>query len=355
MNDLVCNLHIHSTYSDGTGSYDEILKAAAAAGVDVVIITDHNIHVDGIEGYYQKAGKHILLLSGEEVHDQGRFPQNNHLLVFGAESEVAQSAYDPQLLIDLVNERGGFAFIAHPDEFDLPLFNEDDISWINWKVSGFSGFELWNGMSEFKTVSRTLPQIVKHAFFPELVAHNPLQKTLERWDSYLSKGYQLSVVGGTDSHALRIRIGPFTKIVFPYKFHFSTLNNHLQLQQELTGKYEVDKKLVLDAIKNGTSFIGYDLPASTRGFAFRIDTDEGVGNLGGGVSMQRSAIVHVKMPLSAEMRLIHNGEVIFQSEKINHLSYPVAQPGAYRVECYIRFLGEKRGWIFSNPIYLNKA
>jgi hypothetical protein len=29
-------------------------------------------------------------------------------------------------------------------------------------------------------------------------------------------------------------------------------------------------------------------------------------------------------------------------------------PGAYRVEAYIDYLGLKRGWIFSNPIYIRE-
>jgi hypothetical protein len=354
MKELICNLHIHSTYSDGTGSYNEILDAAAANGVDVLIMTDHNIWVQGIEGYYERSGKCVLLLAGEEVHDQGRHPQNNHMLVFGAEHEVAHTAYDPQLLIDTINKHGGCSFIAHPDEYDLPLFHEDDISWVNWDVKGFTGFELWNGMSEFKSVSRTLPQIVKHAFFPELVAHHPLPQTLQRWDAYLKMGAHLSVVGGTDSHALKIKIGPFTKVVFPYRFQFSTINNHLLLDEELTGELNSDKKLVLNAIRSGSSFIGYDLPAPTRGFSFRFDGDTGKGSPGQTVSMQRSGILHVKLPSMAELHLIHNGEIVYRSEKVDTLSFPVNKPGAYRVECYRQFLGENRGWIFSNPIYVTK-
>jgi hypothetical protein len=54
------------------------------------------------------------------------------------------------------------------------------------------------------------------------------------------------------------------------------------------------------------------------------------------------------------MRLLHDGKEIFHSNSLNHLTLPVTHPGAYRVECYMRFLGERRGWIFSNPIYLTK-
>ena len=42
MPELICNLHIHSKYSDGSGNYSQILQAAVGCGLDVVIITDHN-------------------------------------------------------------------------------------------------------------------------------------------------------------------------------------------------------------------------------------------------------------------------------------------------------------------------
>jgi len=33
---------VHTTYSDGGGSPEEVAKAARVAGLDFVIITDHN-------------------------------------------------------------------------------------------------------------------------------------------------------------------------------------------------------------------------------------------------------------------------------------------------------------------------
>jgi len=45
------NLHIHSVYSDGSGRHAEIAEAAAAAGLNFVIVTDHNVRVEGLEGY----------------------------------------------------------------------------------------------------------------------------------------------------------------------------------------------------------------------------------------------------------------------------------------------------------------
>ncbi|HQE98760.1 MAG TPA: PHP domain-containing protein, partial [Anaerolineae bacterium] len=69
------NLHIHSVYSDGSGRHAEIAEAAAAAGLNFVIVTDHNVRVEGLEGYYGR----VLLLIGEEAHNSRRRPQANHL------------------------------------------------------------------------------------------------------------------------------------------------------------------------------------------------------------------------------------------------------------------------------------
>jgi predicted metal-dependent phosphoesterase TrpH len=40
--DLACVMHVHSTCSDGSGTVAEIAAAAAASGVDVVLLTDHD-------------------------------------------------------------------------------------------------------------------------------------------------------------------------------------------------------------------------------------------------------------------------------------------------------------------------
>ncbi len=89
MHEITINLHMHTLYSDGTGLHTDLAKAAIKAGLDAMIVTDHNIWVQGVEGYHGEDDQKVLMLIGEEVHDQARDPQKNHLLVFGAESELA--------------------------------------------------------------------------------------------------------------------------------------------------------------------------------------------------------------------------------------------------------------------------
>ena len=42
MTELSCVVHVHSTYSDGTASVPELLETARDAGVDAVLLTDHD-------------------------------------------------------------------------------------------------------------------------------------------------------------------------------------------------------------------------------------------------------------------------------------------------------------------------
>lgn len=353
MNELVCNLHIHSTYSDGTGSYSQIAEQAINCGLDVVIVTDHNIRVKGVEKYYHIDEKKVLLLTGEEVHDPGRIPQKNHTLVFGCD-EVAQFGSDPQKLIDTVNRNGGAAFLAHPYEYDLPLFGETDITWENWEVTGFSGLELWNGFSEFKTVVRSFGQALFYAFFPEMIPHQPLPQTLAKWDELLLKGRRVFAVGGSDSHALHYRKGFFHKTIFPYEYHFSAINNHLLLPRPLTGNIEEDKKVILKNLKEGSFFIGNDLPASTRGFSFTAEDDNTSVGMGQELVTKPGATLRVILPRPANFRLIHNGKPVQSMTNIDRLIYTVTEPGFYRVEAYINYMNRDRGWIFSNPIFLRE-
>jgi predicted metal-dependent phosphoesterase TrpH len=138
MNEIILSLHIHTRYSDGSGTHADIAKSAIKANLDAIIVTDHNIWVQGPEGYYKEGNKRVLMIIGEEIHDQDRKPQKNHLLVVGADEELAQHADDPQNLINAVNKAGGLCFLAHPNELPQPSINEGALDWVDWDIHGFT-------------------------------------------------------------------------------------------------------------------------------------------------------------------------------------------------------------------------
>lgn len=352
MEEIICNLHIHTKYSDGTGDYTQIAEEALKTNVDVVIITDHNINVRGMERYFEKDGRRVLILTGEEVHDQDRLPQKNHLLVIGCEQEVALFAHDTQLLIDQVNKFNGLSFLAHPYEYPLPLFHETDITWEAWGVNGYTGIELWNGFSEFKTVVHTLPQAIYYAFFPERIPHQPLVQMLAKWDELLLENRRVVAVAGSDSHALDYRAGLIHKTIFPYSYHFSTINNHLLVPAPLSGDLSSDKAMILHALGTGSSYIANNLPASPRGFTFTAENSEKKTIMGDELFLDPGATLRIRLPQRANLRLLHNGKPIVDMNDTDQLVRVINQPGAYRVEAYLDYFGKRRGWIFSNPIYV---
>src|SRR5512132_333193 len=226
MHEIVVNLHMHTRFSDGTGSHKDIADAAIKAGLDAVIVTDHNVLVQGLEGYYRVGRSRVLVLVGEEIHDQDRIPQKNHLLVFNANRDLAYLADDPQTLINRVNDAGGLSFIAHPRDPEAPAFNETDISWEAWDVRNYTGLELWNGLSELKTVVPTRLHGAFYAFFPQLIGHHPIYETLQRWDELLAEGRRVVAIGGSDAPALDFHMGPFPRTTSPYHSPFRTVNTH---------------------------------------------------------------------------------------------------------------------------------
>jgi hypothetical protein len=351
MEEIVVNLHMHSHYSDGSGSHQDIALAALECGLDAIIVTDHNVLVSGFEGYVKIGTKRVLMLVGEEIHAQDLDPQKNHLLVFNAKDEMATFADDPQSLIKNVRDSGGLSFIAHPDDPSAPAFNEPDISWEEWSVDGFTGIELWNGLSELKTLLPSRLHGVFYSLFPALIAHRPSIKTIVKWDELLDKR-RVVAIGGSDAHAFRMRLGPIKRVVYPYNFHFRTINTHIFVPNPLSRDVNADKQMIYEALSLGHCFVGYDLPVSTLGFRFTYHGGETAGLMGDEVYLRGGVTLQAYLPSSAEIHLLKNGKVVQISKKSQALTFIAKEPGIYRVEVYRNYLGRKRGWIFSNPIYV---
>ncbi|MEW6030537.1 MAG: CehA/McbA family metallohydrolase [Chloroflexota bacterium] len=352
MHEIIVNLHMHTRYSDGSGSHEDIARAALKCGLDAVLVTDHNVLVEGMQGCHREGQRRLLMLIGQEVHDQDRDPQKNHLLIFGAGRDLATLADDPQALVNAVREAGGICFIAHPTDPAAPLFNETDISWEAWDVQGFTGLEIWNHFSEFKTVLTNWPSALFHAYFPNLFSRGPFPRDLKKWDELLAGGRRVAVIGGSDAHALHYKAGPLGRTIFPYEFHFKSLNTHLLLPNPLTGEFESDQRMVLDALGAGRGFVGFDLIAPTRGFRFTAQGREVDAVMGEEIPALGGVTLQARLPGLADIRLIRDGQIIQKWKRREAFTYNAAEPGAYRVEVYRNYRGVRRGWIFSNPIYV---
>lgn len=354
MHEFIVNVHNHTRYSDGSKTHRELALAAGRAGIDAVVVTDHNLLVKGLSGYYPVGDRNILIIVGEEIHDRTLMPQKNHLLAFGITEELSGLASNTQNLITQISRHQGVSFIAHPFEDALALFNETDITWENWQVSGYTGIELWNGLSELKTVIKSKIHAVFYALFPAYLAHGPNIQAMQKWDGLLNKGCVVSGIGGTDSHELSLKMGPLKRKIFPYEWHYQTINNHLILNEPLSGEADGDISRVVQAFSNGNFFIGYDLPMPTTGFRFYGSGATRQILMGEITDLSTSITLQISLPSTARTVLYRDGVSVAEWMDNEKCTYIVTEPGVYRCQCFIRYLGKERTWIISNPIYIRE-
>lgn len=353
MEEIIVNLHMHTSYSDGSGTHADIGRAALRAGIDAAIVTDHNVLVRDGEGYYSDKHHRALVLVGEEIHNRMRLPQRSHLLVIGAGRELAPYADELQFLLNQINQAGGLSFIAHPYDRPMNFYPLEEIPWDDWQASGYTGMEIWNGMSEFKDLARSKLLAILYGFFPAWIARGAEPQALKKWDELTQNGQQVVAVAGSDAHAFHIRLGPFTKIVFPYAFHFRLVNNHLFIDEKLNGDLTHDRRLIFSALSQGHSFVGYDLPESSRGFNFSATAKNQPAIMGDSIRLSTGVTFQIRLPFRGpRCILLRNGHPVKSWRNTQFCTYITNQPGTYRVEVRLPYLLRERGWIYSNPIYV---
>ena len=346
--EVVANLHMHTPYSDGEWYHADIAAAAQRTGVEVIVVTDHNVLVGGIDGYIGRT----LVLTGEEVHDPLRHPQANHCLVYGTSEELALLAPQPQALIDAVNERGGMAFLAHPFEVASPIsMDAIAIPWDDWRVKRFRGIELWNCMSDFKASLRNWPLAVFYAFFPSWAIRGPFGQTVRKWDELLASGQKVVAIGNADGHGTPYHLGPITRPVLAYEYLFRCVNTHVLLPKPFSGNVAADRKMFFEAVGEGRCFVGYDRPASTRGFSFTAKSGAAVATMGETLVRGGATQFRIEAPAPAQLRLLRDGKVIArQTGRV--LQWMDTAPGVYRAEASRFYRWANRPWIFTHPIYV---
>ncbi len=182
------DLHTHSAHSDATCASQSgvmvpcpvfrTLEAAAARGLDFVVVSDHNtVSQDQELLALQPLFDRLLLIPGEEVTTF-----HGHLGVIGAAGWTdfrlgGPTVPDVAALLDAVGRTGGLAIINHP-----ALPSGEACLGCGWTAAGtpfprIAGIEVVNGG----------------------VADGPLSG-LAFWEGRLNAGDRLAAVGGSDNH-----------------------------------------------------------------------------------------------------------------------------------------------------------
>lgn len=337
-------VHIHSTYSDGTGTIPDIARYANEVGLDFLMMSDHNTLKPKRDGY-EKWFDNVMVFIGYEINDKH---DKNHYLAFGLDSTVGVKI-TAQEYVRRVHERGGIGFIAHPDECRNKMPQHPPYPWLAWDSEDFDGIEIWNHMSEWME-GLTEENKFQRFIHPLKSIIAPPEQTLYRWDQ-LNLTRRVVGIGGVDAHAHKSSmIGFFDIEVFPYKVMFKSIHTHVLLDEPIhrgsTEHFEHDKWKIYEALRAGHSFIANSYHGDARGFQFYAMHNEEKFLSGSFFDdTVKNLTLHVNCPRSATIKIIRNGE---QMEEVQdtHIARNTTRTGAYRAEVWL----DGKAWIYSNHI-----
>jgi hypothetical protein len=343
VHDLACVIHLHSTYSDGTGTVEQIAKAGRRAGVDVILLTDHDTLAakrNGQEGWYGN----VLLLVGEEVSPRRR----NHYLAFGLDEEVDHAELDAAGICAAVRAAGGFGFAAHPFSEGSKRFRRagPGMPFEALDADALDGIELWSFVNDTGEAVSSAGEMATFLAAPGRILDHPPARNLRAWDE-LCRSRRVVAIGGIDAHQFGKRIGPVVPLrLMAYHRSFRYIRTHVLCEGAPSGQLEHDREQVYAALREGRCYISVDSLGPPRGFAFEADDLP----MGGEAPAGRHTL-RVRAPADAKLRLLRDGQEIAGGLG-RSLEAEVEQPGVYRVEAVRRAGGRERTWILSNPIYL---
>lgn len=338
-------IHLHSTLSDGNATPEEIIRCGKAAGLDFIILTDHDTLAArraGYEGWHDE----LLFLIGYEIS-----PDKNHYLALGTQDVVGINT-TPQESINAVKEAGGFGIIAHPDHRGVAHFNLPSFAWTDWGVTGYDAASIWDLMTDWQHRARTKLVAAKNLLFPARCLLGPEKVTLERWDRInLERREPLPAIGECDNHGLPVSLLGHPIPILPYDKALRMVHTHVWLTEDWGRDVAENYRIILQAIGKGHCYVAQEWWKSAKGFTYTLRLGE--SDLLGGAAVEdwQGGEFHIETPQTARISLLCNGVVKAQSHG-RVLKQPADSAGVWRVEAFAHMGGKLRPWIYSNPFHL---
>ena len=325
-----------------SGTFQEIISAAKANDLQFVIMTEHKEKdFDTLAMTLRGMHAGVLFVNGNEVSEENG---TRWLLIPGyatfAEYEAA-SAISAQI------EPGLFSIVAYPQEFK------------NWDTVGFTGIEVFNVYTNARQINPVVAffdVLWSRRSYPELIFalyYERPNENLKLWDQKLSHA---TATAGNDAHSniglsLRDSSGKtlFGIQLDPYDVSFRLVRMHVLIDRN----EPLNESNLLNALRAGHCFIGFDFLGDTSGFSFTAESAGQQKIQGDEIALSTNTRLRVRTPVSSQVKLFKDGNVISDETGVTSKDSPVTQPGVYRVEVYLPQLGKLtagKPWIISNSI-----
>jgi PHP domain-containing protein len=347
--DVSCLVHVHSTYSDGTATVAELASAAAEAGADALLLTDHDSLQARRDGWQ---GRHdgVFVLVGTEVS-----PKQGHYLAFGVDDEIPHAGRSALDIAEAVRRAGGVGFAAHPfssgGHMLVPALARRIVLPHGWPAlddpRGCDGIELWSLTTDAAEAWRTPGEALRWMRDPEsAIAAGPPVDHLRRWDA-LTARRRVPAIGGLDGHAPGVRVRGRVRSPLPHRRTFDLLRTHLLCERPLGGDPQADARTLLAALAAGSAWLACPCVAPAAGARLWAEHEDGSVVAMGAEAPAGRSVLRVRLPREADVRVLRDGAPVHEARG-PALDVDVGEPGRYRVEARI----DGRVWLLSNPVYL---
>lgn len=319
-------VHCHSHLShDSDGTVEEIAAACRDAGIDFVVMTDHQTDASIRDGVRGMVGD-TLFVVGAEV----RSPQGT-LLCFPLVRPLRHFQH-PALLAKEAAAQGALALVCHGELWKLPFGGH-----------GLAGVEIVNLHAGAMTANK-LGTLATGLFLPMRTLCERLcvrdERVLSAWDAALAVTHPLAPVGGNDAHANVRVFGPLGGTLGTYREIFLTLSTHVLAER-------LDEAGVVAAIAAGRTYVSFDAFGEGAGFDFRAVDAQGVVHVGGAtVAAAPELTLQITTPAVGRIRLLRDG-VEWHARTARTMVVHAPRAGIYRVE--VAAAGGEP-WLFSSSI-----
>lgn len=352
--------HVHTVASDGGGTRDEVARAAADAGVQFVILTDHG---DGTRAPSPPEYLHgVLVLDGVEVSTL-----DGHYAAFGLERSPYPLGGPAEAVIEDVTRLGGFGAAAHPHSPRQTLRWSNDSAPVDgwevlngdssWRDEGFAG--LARAISAYVLrPAEALASLVQHPAvqLQSLDAANRDRRVvgLAASDAHgrLPLSYDDDEPGGERGWALPIP---------SYEQSFRAVVNLVAAGRAPSGDAAADAAVLEDAIRAGRVTLAVTALAAPASLEFTARTDGGeTARMGDRLlpaplvfDARTSDVSDGDSASLVRLRLLRDGEVVAEGTGPD-LSHRVDESGAagvWRVEATLAHRPDVP-WLIGNPIVI---
>ena len=333
-------IHVHSFLGGhSSGTFSEIINAAKANGLQFVIMTEHT-EKDFDTSAMTLRGMHagVLFVNGNEVSTTN----DDRLLVIPGDASLANSGATQDVL-NAAGSRRALAIAAYPEEFKT------------WDAGGMSGVEVFNVYTNARRINPVVAffdVLWSRRSYPDLIFalyYTRPDQSLKLWDYALTRS-RATGLAGNDAHAnIGVSLNDSSGNTLlgiqldPYETSFRLVRMHVLLER---GK-PLDEASLLEALRSGHCFIGFDFLGDTSGFSFtagtRIQGDE--------VTLGADTRLKVRTPAPSRVLLFKDGNQVAMEDGVTSKEFPVSERGVYRVEVYLPQVSSAP-WIISNPIYV---